>query len=351
MTTLRQAAQQALMAHTMLRDWIKAVPQEVVLPAMPGIDGDWLDEVESNLRAELEQPEQEPLGWLDGTDKLAEFMHRDLKADHDKRGSATPREFTVPVYLAPPLPQQQAEPSKFLIEKIDEKLLLNGKEIGPGTIEVRLDGLTYRAAKKVEVEQPEHEPVAWVEQSGIDWLTSSKRDPTAYLKTMLSKRKGGLSTVPLYTAPPAAQPAPTQVDITIEDDDALSYLRDMVVQSDGELTPIRLLVGDGHSGRGLYIASADYPDEGAIKIADVADTPPAARPEPRPVGCECHRCIKEHDLRMPGRLYPLNATKMILCPTCGNKRCPKASDHRLDCTDSNESGQPGSVYTNPPPKL
>jgi hypothetical protein len=48
------------------------------------------------------QPEQEPIGWLDGTDKLAQFMHRDLKADHDKRGSATPREYTIPVYAAPP---------------------------------------------------------------------------------------------------------------------------------------------------------------------------------------------------------------------------------------------------------
>lgn len=55
MTTLRQAAQQALEAHLMLREWIKAVPKEVVLPAMPGIDGDWLDEVEMNLRAALAQ--------------------------------------------------------------------------------------------------------------------------------------------------------------------------------------------------------------------------------------------------------------------------------------------------------
>lgn len=51
----RDTLKQALEAHRMLRNWIKAVPQEVVLPAMPGIDGDWLDEVERNLRAALEQ--------------------------------------------------------------------------------------------------------------------------------------------------------------------------------------------------------------------------------------------------------------------------------------------------------
>ena len=51
--------------------------------------------------------------------------------------------------------------------------------------------------------------------------------------------------------------------------------------------------------------------------------------------CGCWRCIRERgEVRV----------RMILCPACGNKRCPKASDHRLECTGSNESGQPGSVY-------
>jgi len=35
---------------------------------------------------------------------------------------------------------------------------------------------------------------------------------------------------------------------------------------------------------------------------------------------------------------------MKLCPICGNKRCPKATDEKLDCTNSNEPGQPGSAY-------
>ena len=51
-------------------------------------------------------------------------------------------------------------------------------------------------------------------------------------------------------------------------------------------------------------------------------------------GCgNCHRCMNGKP-RM----------KMIICPSCGNKRCPKASDHNLDCTNSNEPGQPGSIY-------
>jgi len=37
-------------------------------------------------------------------------------------------------------------------------------------------------------------------------------------------------------------------------------------------------------------------------------------------------------------------SRMVLCPTCGNKRCPRANNHRHDCTGSNEPGQLGSAY-------
>lgn len=64
--------------------------------------------------------------------------------------------------------------------------------------------------------------------------------------------------------------------------------------------------------------------------------------------CECHACIEEFalsDSELFGKSLPLSARKMILCLDCGNKRCPKASDHRLECTGSNEPGQAGSVYS------
>jgi hypothetical protein len=59
--------------------------------------------------------------------------------------------------------------------------------------------------------------------------------------------------------------------------------------------------------------------------------------------CECHRCIREKDLRNEFG-FPVSGSKMITCPKCGNKRCPRASDHRLKCTESNEPGQHGSIY-------
>ena len=61
------------------------------------------------IKEALAQPEQEPVGWLDSNDKLAEFMHKDLKAEHDKRDSSTPRAFQIPVYTTPP----QRKPPQF----------------------------------------------------------------------------------------------------------------------------------------------------------------------------------------------------------------------------------------------
>lgn len=50
--------------------------------------------------------------------------------------------------------------------------------------------------------------------------------------------------------------------------------------------------------------------------------------------CHCYHC-SDTITRM---------TTMIVCPECGNKRCPKATDHNNECTNSNEAGQKGSRY-------
>lgn len=58
--------------------------------------------------------------------------------------------------------------------------------------------------------------------------------------------------------------------------------------------------------------------------------------------CYCYNCNVDR-LDESGRL-PYVATRMIVCPECGNKRCPHATDHNLACTNSNDPGQPGSRY-------
>ena len=65
------------------------------------------------------------------------------------------------------------------------------------------------------------------------------------------------------------------------------------------------------------------------------------RRTPQPVvrepQCWCLTC-------KPMRIDDPSSIRMALCPTCGNKRCPKANDYRNQCSNSNEPGQKGSAY-------
>ena len=56
----------------------------------------------------------------------------------------------------------------------------------------------------------------------------------------------------------------------------------------------------------------------------------------------CHRCLDGVRTEFG---IPITATMMIVCPECGNKRCPKATDHEFKCTGSNDIGQAGSMYS------
>ena len=69
--------------------------------------------------------------------------------------------------------------------------------------------------------------------------------------------------------------------------------------------------------------------------------------------CGCLRCQGERRKFIPddGKLeniiarFPgMDPHFRYACEICGNKRCPHQSDHRLACTRSNATGQPGSVY-------
>jgi len=57
--------------------------------------------------------------------------------------------------------------------------------------------------------------------------------------------------------------------------------------------------------------------------------------------CWCRACNR--DTKGPGG-WPYLATTFVVCPDCGNKRCPKANDHQHACTGSNDAGQLGSAY-------
>ncbi len=60
--------------------------------------------------------------------------------------------------------------------------------------------------------------------------------------------------------------------------------------------------------------------------------------------CQCYECIERRGDVDEKSGFPVTWTRMIVCPRCGNKRCPRGTSHERQCTGSNESGQPGSRY-------
>jgi len=83
-----------------------------------------------------------------------------------------------------------------------------------------------------------------------------------------------------------------------------------------------------------YACCEGGPCQADLHNEKVTAPPPQAVREPQ---CWCLTC-------RPIRLDDPYSIRMALCPTCGNKRCPKANDHRNACSNSNEPGQPGSAY-------
>ncbi|WP_278536123.1 hypothetical protein [Delftia acidovorans] len=87
----------------------------------------------------------------------------------------------------------------------------------------------------------------------------------------------------LAGAAPAAV-AGSAMDVTLDEDQA-GLLRDMLGDREAypEAITVRLLVGDGHSGHGLYVAQAEYQDEGAVLLASLPapalEAPPAVAPQ------------------------------------------------------------------------
>lgn len=58
--------------------------------------------------------------------------------------------------------------------------------------------------------------------------------------------------------------------------------------------------------------------------------------------CDCRACINTRGDSFAG--VPRLLTEMIVCPQCGNKRCPHAENHRSACTGSNEPEQVGRAH-------
>lgn len=138
-------------------------------------------------------------------------------------------------------------------------------------------------------------PFGWVSARNGNYFTRSER---------IAKRIGGL--IPVYATPPAGDAGPDRI---------LALLREArtTLEMWKDVAP-------------------------AVSLcADIDAAIEASKPQ-----CDCLTCIRERGDTIDG--LPHELCEMIVCTTCGNKRCPKANDHRNACTGSNEPGQPDSAY-------
>jgi hypothetical protein len=98
----------------------------------------------------------------------------------------------------------------------------------------------------------------------------------------------------------------------------------MTEPTDAELWQLHMQMPGAHKN----------PIDFARAVLAKCGTPQPVVREPQ---CWCLTCN-------PMRIDDPESIRMALCPTCGNKRCPKANDHRNQCSNSNEPGQKGSAY-------
>src|SRR3954463_1125386 len=115
----------------------------------------------------------------------------------------------------------------------------------------------------------------------------------------------------------------------------------LLLQSDYEVDPSRIVLTVHPND---YNAVAAMIREGLVLKGEpqTIDAVEWAAVELLTSGCPCRACLRERDARIGGR--PVEQMMMVVCRLCGYKRCPHATDHRNSCTNSNESGQPGSAY-------
>ncbi|MDV5713838.1 hypothetical protein ACSTDE_05505 [Enterobacter hormaechei] len=91
---------------------------------------------------------------------------------------------------------------------------------------------------------------------------------------------------------------------------------------------------NGKKVEGIFVSKSSEMSVSDITINGVNGGESRCSNSPVITGCSCRNC----------RPVTMTDMRFVVCPECGNKRCPHANDHRNACTGSNEPGQEGSAY-------
>lgn len=133
-----------------------------------------------------------------------------------------------------------------------------------------------------------------------------------------------------------AHPAPAAPDDVLAALQKVARIRLDLNDFDGDRRGIADCLGDAEDAlievvnrRAVMLAAAPQPQNAPQNIHEIIPD------------CWCRTC----------RPVVLNDMRFVVCPDCGNKRCPRANDHRNSCTGSNEPGQEGSAYPAAPQEV
>ncbi|WP_203452965.1 hypothetical protein [Enterobacter hormaechei] len=212
---------------------------------------------------------------------------------------------------------------EWLLKTIAE--LEEERDATPGA--VNEDAALALAAMKLALASIEVEPVAWLLSGGGAKNNVSFDSGNAYVDPLRE-------VTPLYTAPPA----PVVPDAYIRDGRGRMMLN-------GRQEPRIGYSAGWNACRAAMLRGAE-PVTTAYKLRDAVETIRSSG-----IAIDADKIFAERDaLNAPDcwcrTCRPITHTDMrfVVCPDCGNKRCPHANDHRNACTGSNEPGQEGSAY-------
>jgi hypothetical protein len=181
------------------------------------------------------------------------------------------------------------------------------------------DSLTVAPAEPAE-------PVAHVGDSAFEGWFQGYRPGLRVLKQMLRDAYAAGMSDPTAAQPP--QPVQPRSDGMPASTDERKLRRMYAVR----VNMPNLYMDDGEASGSEHGISIDFMREPVADIAAKVLALEVARYEcrkPRDSGCWCARCDMEHNV---------TRTRMSVCDKCGDKRCPRAEDHRNECRETPNAG-------------
>ncbi|HGG8856073.1 TPA: hypothetical protein ACJJWP_001699 [Enterobacter roggenkampii] len=190
----------------------------------------------------------------------------------------------------------------------------------------------------------------------LAWLWSHRKHPSevSLVRPEDDERAegahwSGWSCQALYAAPPAPVSVPDDVMAAMQ---KVARIRLDLNDFDGDKRGILDCLGDAEEAlievvnrRAAMLQGAE-PVTTAYKLRDAVETIRNSG-----IAIDAEKILAERDaINAPDcwcrtcRTVTISDMRFVVCPECGNKRCPHANDHRHACTGSNEPGQEGSAY-------